>query len=116
MYKKVSDKTFIYTILDQDATYTNYVAPNWPDVRIIYNASQFWSFAYSWPMVVPDDLKPFMEGEWFSEHIKFDHGPLAAKYYLWGDGTQIAGDPEHKQGSMEEAVKNHRKQYRNNFV
>lgn len=111
IYRKVSDKTFIYTILDQDATYTSYVAPNWPDIRVIYNSAQFWSFAYMWSMVVPEDLKPYMEGPWFSEHIKFDHGPLLENYYLWGDGSRIEGDPEHTQGDMQEALRRNRKQY-----
>jgi hypothetical protein len=111
VYRKVSDKTFIYTILDQDATYTNYVAPNWPDVRVIYNSSQFWSLAYMWPRVVPEELKPYMEGPWFAEHIKFNHGPLLENYYLWGDGTHIEGDPDHTHGDMQETVNRNRKQY-----
>jgi len=111
IYKKVSDRTFIYTILDQDATYTKYVAPNWPDIRVIYNSSQFWSFAYAWPMVVPDNLKTYMGGEWFAEHIKFNHGALLENYYLWGDGSRIEGDPEHTQGSMEVAAERNMKQY-----
>ena len=30
-------------------------------------------------------------GPWFAEHIKFDHGPLVAGYYLWGDGQDPPG-------------------------
>ena len=111
IYKKVSEKTVIYAVLDQDATYKKYVEPNWPEVRVIYNSAQFWSFAYMWPRVVPESLKPYMEGEWFSENIKFDHGLLLENYYLWGDGQHIAGDPDHTHGSMEEVKKNGRKQY-----
>lgn len=111
IYQKVSDRTFIYTILDQDATYTSYVAPTWPDIRVIYNSSQFWSFAYAWPMVVPDRLKTYMGGEWFAEHIKFNHGALLENYYLWGDGSRIEGDPEHNQGSMEVTAERHMHQY-----
>jgi hypothetical protein len=87
------------------------VAPNWPDIRIIYNAAQFWSFAYMWPRVVPDYLKHYMEGEWFAEHIKFDHGPLMENYFLWGDGQQIAGDPDHTHGDPQVAAERNRKQY-----
>lgn len=98
IYKKVSDKTIIYTVLDQDITYKRYVAPNWPNVRVIYNASQFWSFAYQWTRVVPDTLKKYLQGPWFAENIKFNHGPLLERYYTWGDGQKIAGDPDHTQG------------------
>ncbi len=111
VYRKVSDKTFIYTVLDQDATYNNYVAPNWPGIRVIYNSSQFWSFAYMWARVVPDTLKPFFGGEWISENIKFGHGPLLESYYTWGDGQHIPDDPEHNQGDSLEMAGRGRTQY-----
>jgi len=111
IYKKVSDKTVIYTVLDQDATYTKYVAPNWPEIKVIYNSAQFWSFAYQWTRAVPDELKIFMDGTWHKENIKFNHGPLLEKYYTWGDGQQIEGDPEHTQGNPEEYAQRGRNQY-----
>ncbi|SDM24736.1 Protein of unknown function [Catalinimonas alkaloidigena] len=98
IYRKVSDKAVLYTVLDQDATYQKYVAPHWPEIRVFYNSDQFWSFAYLWPRVVPAELKTYLRGTWFAEHIKFDHGPLLASYFLWGDGQQIKGDPEHTHG------------------
>lgn len=109
--KKVSDKAVIYAVLDQDATYQKYIAPNWPTIRVLYNSDQFWSFAYLWPRVVPAELKPYLGGAWFAEHIKFGHGPLLDAYYLWGDGRQLPGDPEHTHGDMAEAKKYDRSQY-----
>jgi hypothetical protein len=111
IYKKVSEKTIIYAVLDQDATYTKYISPNWPDIRVIYNSAQFWSFAYMWPRVVPDTIKPFLSGDWFAENIKFNHGPLLENYYTWGDGQKIEGDPEHTQGDLQEAKKQQQTQY-----
>lgn len=111
IYKKVSEKTIIYAVLDQDATYRKYVAPNWPEVRVIYNSAQFWSFAYMWPRVVPDKLKPLMSGPWFKENIKFNHGPLLENYFCWGDGQKIPGDPDHTHGDPEQAAKQNLSQY-----
>jgi len=111
VYDRVSAKAIIYTILDQDATYRNYVAPNWPDVKVLYNSAQFWSFAYQWSRVVPEELRGYLGGEWFAENIKFNHGPLLERYYLWGDGQKIAGDPEHSQGDPENAERRGRAQY-----
>lgn len=34
----------------KDTAYQQYVAPEWPDIMIMYNADQFWCFAYSWPI------------------------------------------------------------------
>jgi hypothetical protein len=114
IYDKVSKKAIIYTILDQDATYKKYIAPNWPKVKVLYNSDQFWSFAYPWQRVVPDQLKPYLEGRWFKENIKYNHGPLLEDYYLWGDGQKLVGDPEHTHGDLEEAKKNGHHQY--NFI
>lgn len=93
IYKKVSEKAVIYIILDQDITYRNYVAPNWPDIKIIYNSRQFVSVAYGWSRNHPE-LITFLQGPWFAENIKFNHGPLLDSYYLWGDGQIIEGDPQ----------------------
>lgn len=96
--KKVSEKAIIYAVLDQDNTYHKYIEPNWPKVKVLYNASQFWNFAYPWTRMVPDQLQQYLEGSWFKKNIKFDHGELLSHYYLWGDGTAIQNDPEHDHG------------------
>jgi len=111
IYKKISEKAILYLILDQDATYKNYVAKNWPDITVIYNSSQFGSLAYRWYRVVPEELRIYMNGKWFSENIKFNHGPLLEKYFLWGDGQKIEGDPDHTHGDLQEAEKQGRMQY-----
>lgn len=109
--KKVSDKAIIYAVLDQDATYQKYIAPNWPTIKILYNAAQFWNFAYPWPGVVPSELQPYLRGAWFKENIKFNHGPLLSSYYLWGDGTKIKNDFDHTHGDTAMLKKNNMTQY-----
>lgn len=106
IYERISDKAIIYSILDQDATYRKYIEPNWPDVRVFYNSAQFWSFAYAWPRVVPEELKDYLRGDFYNEYILEGHGPLLAQYYTWGDGRQIEGDPEHDHGNPEVAEEN----------
>lgn len=99
IYDKVSKKAVIYTVLDQDITYSRYVRPNWPQIRVIYNADQFWSFAYQWRSRVPLELRPYLQGPWMRENVLSGHGPLMAKYYSYGDGRQIPGDAsDHRQG------------------
>lgn len=96
--RRISRKAILYTVLDQDNTYQKYVALNWPEIRVLYNAAQFWNFAYPWPRVVPLPLQAYLRGSWFDKNIRSDHGPLMKQYYLWGDGRQIDNDPEHNQG------------------
>ena len=105
VYEKVTKKAILYMVLDQDATYQDYIAKTWPAIRVMYNSDQFWCLAYPWPKFVPTPLQPSLKGPWFAENIKFNHGPLLASYYLWGDGTAIENDPEHTHGDLREAKK-----------
>lgn len=98
--EKVSKKAIIYTIMDQDATYKNYIGPNWPEIRVFYNANQFWCFAYPWKRVVPKSQQPFLEGSFMGTNIINDHGPLLKKYYSYGDGQKQEGDPNHFEGDI----------------
>lgn len=100
IYKKVCDKAIIYAILDQDATYKKYVAPNWPDLKVFYNASQFWCFAYPWKRAVPPSQHYLLEGKFMGEEIINNHGPLLKMYYSYGDGQKQAGDDEHIHGDL----------------
>ncbi len=98
MYRKVCEKAVIYAILDQDATYRKYIAPQWPDLKIYYNSNQFWCFAYMWKHAVPQTWQHYLEGDFMRNEIVDNHGPLLKKYYAYGDGQKQEGDPEHLHG------------------
>lgn len=100
IYKKVCDKAIIYAILDQDATYKKYVAPNWPNLKVFYNASQFWCFAYPWKRAVPPSQHYLLEGKFMGDQIINHHGPLLKMYFSYGDGQKQAGDDEHTHGDL----------------
>jgi hypothetical protein len=94
IYKKVSDKAILYAILDQDATYRKYISLNWKDIKIYYNANQFWCFAYFWKTAAPENMHPYLEGKFMGENIINNHGPLTKMYYSYGDGNPPAGEIE----------------------
>lgn len=98
IYRDICKKAVIYAIMDQDATYRNYIAPNWPDIPVYYNSNQFWCFAYPWKQQVPERWHSYLQGPFMKEHIIRGHGPLMEKYYSYGDGQQQDGDPEHIHG------------------
>lgn len=106
--EKVSKKAIIYTIMDQDATYKKYIGPNWPNIRVFYNANQFWCFAYPWKRVVPKSQQPFLEGSFMGPNIINDHGPLLQHYYSYGDGQKQEGDPNHFEGDISKIAKTER--------
>jgi hypothetical protein len=111
IYKKVSDKLTLHIILDQDETYKKYVSQHWPDIRVIMNGSQFWTLAYPWKQMVPEPGRSTLDGPWFGEHIKLNHGPLTGAYFCWGDGQKLLADSDHTQGSLDTAIKKGMKQY-----
>ncbi|MBO6062552.1 MAG: DUF1593 domain-containing protein [Bacteroidales bacterium] len=100
IYRKVSDKAVLYIIQDQDGTYRNYVEANWPEIRAIYNGTQFFGFAYLWKRATPRPFQEVLTGKWFREHIVQDKGALGALYmgagipYPFLDPEDHYGDPE----------------------
>ena len=100
IYRKVCDKAIIYAILDQDATYRKYISKNWQDIKIYYNANQFWCFAYPWKRAVPEAWHHYLEGKFMGENIINNHGPLTNMYYSYGDGQKQPGDDEHIHGDI----------------
>jgi len=111
IYKKVCDKATIYIILDQDETYKKYISVNWADINVVYNSAQFWSLAYGWKELVPSKMHSYLDGPWFTKNIKFNHGPLASNYFLWGDAHKLTADPDDIYGDTAEARKAGKNQY-----
>ncbi|MNW42051.1 hypothetical protein D3C74_192140 [compost metagenome] len=102
--KKVSDKLVLYIILDQDDSYNNYIAKNWPDIRIINDQSNFWHFAYAWKMHT-EEVNSKLHGEWNFKNIKEGHGKLLNMYALMGDGNIIKGELDEEQRGSEAYLK-----------
>ena len=96
--KKVGTKAILFTIMDQDATYKNYIEKAWPDVKVYYNSEQFWALAYNWKKAIPNVWHQYLQGGFMGEHIINGHGPLTKMYYSYGDGQKQEGDNEHIHG------------------
>ena len=98
LYAGVSRRAVLCIIMDQDATYRDYIATSWPDISVLYNGGQFGVLAYPWQREVPKPMQYWLEGGFMGEQVINDRGPLLAAYYSYGDGQQQAGDPEHIHG------------------
>ena len=94
VYKNVCNKAIIYAILDQDATYRKYISKNWSDIKVYYNSTQFWCFAYFWQKAAPKEMHPYLQGSFMGPKIINNHGPLLKMYYSYGDGNPPAGELE----------------------
>jgi hypothetical protein len=105
VYRRVSDKAFLYIIQDQDGTYRNYIEGNWPEIRTVYNGTQFFGFAYLWKQAAPREMQDVLKGAWFRENIVNGHGPLTAKYLGAGIPFPFV-DPEDHYGDPESVLRN----------
>lgn len=104
--QEISNRLVIYIILDQDNSYGNYIAKNWPEIKIINDRSNFWHFAYAWKFH-SEDLNKYLQGSWMFENIKSSHGPLLDKYALMADGNIIDGELfDEQRGTEEYLLKN----------
>jgi len=111
---KVSDKLVLYIILDQDDSYSKYIAKNWPDIRIINDTSNFWHFAYAWQLH-SEELNTKLTGDWHKENI-VGHGPLMDMYALMGDGKMIEGELFEEQRGTEEYLKKNPQYNKYDFI
>lgn len=92
--RRISQKVVVYNILNQDAALADYIKPNWPDMKIIDNQSQFWSFAYQWTRRVPADYQYALKAPYMEEYFLDGHGELLEQYRTYRDGKPTPGDDQ----------------------
>ncbi|MGT2907017.1 nucleoside hydrolase-like domain-containing protein [Streptococcus dentiloxodontae] len=104
--QKIYDKLVLYIILDQDDSYANYIATNWPNITVINDQSNFWYFAYMWQKN-DEALTKTLKADWQKENILEGHGPLLDMYASMGDGNIIDGElAEEQRGSSDYLANN----------
>ncbi len=89
---KVSQKTTVYIILDQDETFRKYIEPNWPKLQVLGSFRQFGVLAYSWASLIPYPHKALFERPWMEGNITVDRGPLAGAYEPNNGAFRSEGD------------------------
>lgn len=94
--QKIYDKLLIFIILDQDDSYSSYIAPNWPGLKIINDRSNFWHFAYMWKYN-PDQVNTTLKADWEYTNLIDGKGPLMELYSLMDDGKWIDGELDSEQ-------------------
>lgn len=98
---KIEEKLVIYIILDQDDTYSDYIAKNW-HIKVINDQYNFWHFAYAWKME-DDNLTTRLQADW-NYDLKMNFGPLLKKYALMADGNILDGELQEEQRGLQEYI------------
>jgi len=94
---KVSRKAVILASGFQDETYAQYIAPNWPHIRVENLQAGYATWGYNCDFAhtgvntrgLPAD-RQYFQGAWIKANIQI--GPLGSLYRSWLDGQSMPGD------------------------
>lgn len=87
---RISERTEMHIILDQDAIFKSYIEPNWPDIDVTMNRTQFQAVAYprfrigSQGPTLPLELDRYFEADFMNQIAQ---GPLLSNM------PRTIGDP-----------------------
>ncbi|MCR4744739.1 MAG: DUF1593 domain-containing protein [Lachnospiraceae bacterium] len=112
--KKIYDKLVLYIILDQDESYSDYIAKSWPELTIINDRSNFWHFAYAWQLH-DDSVNTALHADWNEKNL-LNKGALMDHYALMGDGNLIEGELDEEQRGSDEYLKNNPDYVKYDFI
>lgn len=101
--KRIEDKVVIYIILNQDETYSDYIAMNW-NIKVVNDKFNFWHFAYLWKFV-NKNLTTRLSSEW-NHDLKMNYSDFLNKYALMADGNILEGELAEEQRGDENYIKN----------
>lgn len=93
--EKLSNKLFLYIILDQDSSYNDYIAKNWSNLKVVNDRCDFWHFAYEW-LNHEENVNTTLRADWNKKNI-LNNGPLMDHYALMDDGRWIEGELPNEQ-------------------
>lgn len=101
----VSRKAVIMASGFQDETYANYIARNWPQIRVEELSAGYKTWGYNCRgqgniRGYPDDEKYF-SGDWIKANI--ETGPYGKLYRSWLDGQSMPGDSMDMFGNVTES-------------
>jgi hypothetical protein len=79
--QRVSEKSEMYIILDQDAVFKSYIEKEWPDIDVTMNRAQFTTLAYPSfrKPTLPQELNDYLAAPFMS---KIAQGPMLSKMPL----------------------------------
>lgn len=90
--KKIMKKVVLVACGEQDPTYQNYIAQQWPQLAFI-SCVQMGSYAYAWKTMPDGESKKCLKDSFMRQIVK-GNGPLMEGYATWADGKEYEGEPE----------------------
>ncbi len=105
LYDKISKKVVMTACGEQDPTYKDYIAENWPDIQFV-KTLQMKSYAYPWFVNPEGESKDTLKAEFMTKELLSKDSALIKGYCTWLDGHHYEGEDESSQfGSNPEITK-----------
>jgi len=83
----VAKKIRFFFIWEQDATYQEYIKPNWGKYLIpTIISDQFIAIFYHWKKYLPNEQQDYFVATWMNKNILKDHGALCSLYKAHDNG------------------------------
>lgn len=96
LHETISKKVVLIACGEQDTTYRDYIAEEWPDMQFI-TCLQMKSYAYLWYMMPECESKDTLKAKFMKEEIMNGKSALGDGYCTWLDGTYYEGEAENSQ-------------------
>lgn len=99
----ITKKIVITACGEQDPTYREYIAEEWPGIRFV-KTLQMESYAYPWFIMPEGESKDCLWSEFMKQEILFTDSALAGGYCTWLDGKYYEGEGERGQFGTNEKI------------
>ena len=96
LHEKISKKVILTACGEQDTTYRDYIAEEWPQIQFV-KTLQMKSYAYLWYLMTECDSKDTLKAKFMKEEILNGKSALASGYCTWLDGNHYLGESESAQ-------------------
>ena len=91
LHKKITEKIVITACGEQDPTYREYIAENWPGIQFV-KTLQMGSYAYPWFLMPEGESKDTLRAAFMKSEILNGKSALAGGYCTWLDGNYYEGE------------------------
>ncbi|MDO4284896.1 MAG: DUF1593 domain-containing protein [Eubacteriales bacterium] len=103
---KLSDKVVITACGEQDTTYRDYIAQEWPQIPFV-RCLQMGSYAYAWNRMPEGESKDTLRADFMKANLLSGKGALLDGYATWADGKHYEGEEEGSQFGSNPALLEH---------
>lgn len=93
LHEKISKKVILTACGEQDTTYRDYIAEEWPQIQFV-KTLQMKSYAYLWYVMPEGESKDSLKASFMKKHIMNGKSVLADGYCTWLDGNYYEGEAE----------------------